>query len=244
MYKGLTGSTLKWIAMITMFIDHVAATILVRHMLMYGATIEVYTVYDVMRNIGRVAFPIYCFLLVEGFLYTKNVYRYMGRMAVFLVLTEIPFDLAFAAKLSSWGYQSVMWTLLIGLITMWGCSLIEKKWPENYLIQWIGFALCLAAGMFLAYLLKTDYSYKGVIAIMAMYFFRKERKLQLLAGAVTFLCWKDPELCALLAFPLLYFYNGQRGMKMKYFFYAFYPAHLLILYLIAVILGNQFISVI
>lgn len=240
LYKGLTGSTLKWIAIITMFIDHLAAAILVRIILYYGNTEELYAIYRMMRTVGRVAFPIFCFLLVEGFMHTRNVGKYIGRMAAFVILTEIPYDLTFSARILTWEDQSVMLTLLIGLLTMWGCSLIEKRWKENYLGQWIGFAICLGLGMWLAYLLKTDYAHKGILSIMAMYFFRKEKNLQVLAGALSF-CW---EPWALLAFPLIYLYNGQRGMKMKYFFYAFYPAHLLLFYLIAMMMGMHFIPVI
>lgn len=240
MIKGLTGSTLKWIAMITMLIDHVAATILVRHMLGNGATMEVYTVYEVMRNIGRVAFPIYCFLLVEGFLYTKNVYRYIGRMCLFVLIAELPFNMAFSGEFLYLNYQSVMLTLLIGLLTMLVCRKWEEKWLDNELLQLIGILVCTAAGMALAYVLKTDYAHKGVFSIMAFYCFRREKNVKLLAGALSF--WWEP--WALLAFPLLYFYNGQRGMKMKYFFYAFYPLHLMLLYLVAVILGNHSIPVV
>lgn len=238
--KGLTGSTLKWIAIVTMFIDHVAATILIRVILSTGYSEVLFKTYKMMRIIGRIAFPIFCFLLVEGFLRTRNVYKYIGRMAVFVILTEIPYDLAFSASILTWKDQSVMLTLLIGLLTMWGCSLIEKKWSENYIGQWLGYAICLAVGMGLAYLLKTDYAYKGVLSIMSMYFFRREKNLQVLAGVLTFL-W---EPWSLLAFPLIYLYNGQRGMQMKYFFYAFYPLHLLLFYLIAMMMGMHFIPVI
>ncbi|MBP3351699.1 MAG: conjugal transfer protein TraX [Lachnospiraceae bacterium] len=240
LYKGITGSTLKWIAIGTMFIDHLAAAILVRIIIFYGNSEELYTVYRVMRTIGRVAFPIFCFLLVEGFMRTRNIGKYIGRMALFVILAEIPYDLVFLARTPAWEDQSVMLTLLIGLLAMWGCSLIEKKWPENHIVQWVGFVICLGLGMWLAYLLKTDYAHKGILSIMAMYFFRKDRNMQILAGGITF-CW---EPWALLAFPLIYLYNGQRGMKMKYFFYAFYPLHLLLFYAIAFILGIHFIPVI
>lgn len=238
--KGLNGSTLKWIAIITMFIDHVAAAILVRIILSFGYSDGLFMVYEIMRTIGRVAFPIFCFLLVEGFVRTRNVYKYIGRVALFVLLAEIPYDLAFSACMLTWKNQSVMLTLLIGLLAMWGCSLIEKLLPENYIGQWIGFVLCTAVGMWLAYMLNTDYAHKGVLSIMAMYYFRKDRNLQVLAGGISFY-W---EPWALLAYPLIYLYNGQRGMKMKYFFYAFYPVHLLLLYAIAFILGMHFIPVI
>lgn len=238
--KGLSGSTLKWIAIIAMLIDHVAATILIRRILVYGYTEEWYNVYEVMRAIGRVAFPIFCFLLVEGVVYTHNVYRYLSRMTLFAVLTEIPFDLAFSGKIWYGEYQSVMLTLLIGLAAMLGCHLAEQKWKENYLLQYVVFGICLFIAMELAYLLKTDYAYKGVFSIMVFYFFRNERKLQLLAGAFTFI-W---EPWALAAFPLLMVYNGQRGRRMKYFFYAFYPLHLMVLYFICYLLGTHRVPVI
>lgn len=240
MFKGLTGSTLKWIAIITMIIDHVAATILVREILCHGWREEVYFVYEVMRTIGRVAFPIFCFLLVEGFTYTKNIYRYIARMLLFVFVAELPFDLAFSATVAAWQHQSVILTLLIGLLTMLLCQKWEELWKGDEIIRWLGILLCVTIGMALAYVLKTDYAHKGVLSIMAFYCFRKEKVLKLVAGALTF-CW---EPWALLAFPLLWMYNGQRGMKMKYFFYIFYPAHLLLLYLIAVILGNQLVPVI
>ena len=82
-----------------------------------------------MRTIGRVAFPIFCFLLVEGFMRTRNIGKYIGRMALFVILAEIPYDLVFLALTPAREDQSVMLTLLICLLAMLGCSLIEKKWP-------------------------------------------------------------------------------------------------------------------
>ncbi len=235
--KGFSGSTLKWIAIITMLIDHVGAAILTRILLNYPIAPWgimnpqqyeiVYNIMSTTRNIGRIAFPIFCFLLVEGFLRTRNVYKYMLRLSIFVVVAEIPFDLAFSARWMDWGYQSVMLTMLIGLVAMWGSSLVEQKYPDKKWLHYIGFGICLAMGMLLAYACKTDYAEKGVLSIMVMYFFRKDRNLQLLAGAASF-WW---ELEAVLAFPLIKLYNGKRGMKMKYFFYLFYPLHLLVIYL-------------
>ncbi len=248
--KGFTGSTLKWIAIITMLIDHIGATVLTRMLLNYPITPwgimtpEEYSVlYDVMRisrTIGRVAFPIFCFLLVEGFLRTRNVYKYILRMAIFVVIAEVPFDLAFAATPIYWEYQSVMLTMLIGLWAMWGSNQIEKRFPDSKILQYAGFGVCLVLGMVLAYVCKTDYAQKGVFSIMLMYFFRKNRYMQLIAGAISF-CW---EAEAVVAFPLIMLYNGQRGMKMKYFFYLFYPVHLVILYLLCMWMNMHQIPVV
>lgn len=248
--EGFTGSTLKWIAIITMFIDHVGAAILTRMLLYYpyvpGLSTSddnyavLYWVMRATRIIGRLAFPIFCFLLVEGFQRTRNVYQYMLRMALFAIVSEIPFDLAFSGKVMNWGNQNVMVTLLIGMLTMWGCSIVEKRFAQNKPLWIAGSAVCVTLGMVLAHLLQTDYGEKGIVCIMVLYFFRKQKLLQTLAGALSFM-WEAP---AMLAFPIIHFYNGQRGMKMKYFFYLFYPVHLLLVYFICALLGIEWISAI
>ena len=104
---GLSGSTLKLIAIVTMLIDHVGAALVYRMMLAYidrgGAeNTSVYgrmlIIYWVMRMIGRIAFPIFCFLMVEGFQKTHNKWKYAMRLGGFALLSEIPFDLAFNSR--------------------------------------------------------------------------------------------------------------------------------------------------
>ena len=115
---GLTGSTLKLIAIVTMFIDHVGAAIVARILLQYRADIPVitaicgvmdyhtlYVVYMTLRTIGRIAFPIFCFLLVEGFLHTRDSRKYAMRLGIFALVSEIPFDLAFSSALLEFEYQ-------------------------------------------------------------------------------------------------------------------------------------------
>lgn len=236
--KGINGSTLKIIAIVTMLIDHVGAVI-VERMILKGVTIgnmslnELYVFDQILRNIGRIGFPLFCFLLVEGFIHTSNWKKYALRLGTFALLSEIPFDLAFAGKLFFPKYQNVFFTLLIGFLTMAVYRLIEEKCQQKWLLQ-IFLKLCaIGAGMGVAYFLKTDYEYYGVISIMVLYAFRSYRPTQLVFGAASFL-WEIP---APAAFLPVFFYNGQRGLKLKYLFYAFYPVHLLILYYIAVILG-------
>ena len=251
--KGLTGSTLKWIAIVTMLIDHVGAAVLTRMLLVYlqnpgeigwikdnDTYVVVYYAMQCMRMIGRLAFPIFCFLLVEGFQRTQSIPKYALRMAGFALITEVPFDLAFSAQVVYWGYQNVMLTLLVGLLTMWGCREIEKRYSHKKVLLGIGYTVCVAAGMLWAQLMHTDYSWKGVACIMVLYFFRKDRLIQCIAGAISF-SW---EATAILSFFPLFKYNGQRGMKMKYFFYLFYPLHLLILYGVCVLFGIEWMSVV
>lgn len=263
---GITGSTLKWIAIITMLIDHIGASILTKQLLYMQRTPQAFggvtpefveqfngllQIMQISRKIGRIAFPIFCFLLVEGFLRTKNLKKYMLRMALFAILTEVPFDLIFTGTPMYWGYQNVMVTLFIGLLTMWGCKVVVgrvlealgksekgKAWMLPVIILIYG--AYTVGGALVADLVQCDYGGKGIVPIMVIYFLRFYKPAQMVGGAVSFY-W---ELPAPLAFLPIWLYNGERGMKMKYFFYLFYPVHLLILYLICVVMGLGNISVI
>lgn len=101
----LSGTTLKWIAVISMLIDH-TAEVLINHNAALTDPIWA-QIYVLMRGIGRIAFPIYAFLLVEGFLHTRDVKKYLARMLTFAVVSEIPFDLAVFHTPFYWGYQNV-----------------------------------------------------------------------------------------------------------------------------------------
>ena len=144
----LTGYHLKMIALITMLVDHIAAVVIWRvYIASYRITASmqvsenfgdkiivwvaenqdfVYMIYEVMRYIGRMAFPIYCFLLVEGFLYTRSVAKYAGRLALFALISEIPFDLALTGEWWTLEYSNVFFTLVLGLLAIWSMSYVEK----------------------------------------------------------------------------------------------------------------------
>lgn len=237
---GMSGSTLKIIAMATMLIDHIGAAVLLRYILdmpnhaffSMDRYNQLVMLYRVMRGIGRIAFPIYCFLLVEGFQRTRNLKRYILRLAIFAVITEVPFDLCFTSQVFSLGYQSVMLTLLVGVITMWGVSLLEKHVKSRPLLI-LGGAAVIALGAGAAKLMNTDYDYKGIMCIMVLYVLRRVKWMQIAGGCLAFL-W---EIWAPIAFIPVAFYNGKRGLRLKYVFYLFYPLHLLILYLICVYMG-------
>lgn len=227
--SGISGSTLKIIALVTMLIDHVAATVLARIILVNGYDEGLYNCYTVMRKIGRVAFPIFIFLMIEGFGKTHSKEKYVLRMALFAVISEIPFDLAFSAKMLEFSYQNIFFTLVIGMLTIWGLEVISQK-AWNVWIQLGLYLVVFVAGMQMAEVLHTDYGAKGIMCIVAIYLFRWNKMTQIVAGSVAFL-W---ELPAPLAFVPIAFYNGKRGLALKYVFYVFYPLHLIILYLICV----------
>lgn len=139
--KGLSGSTLKLIAIITMLIDHIGAAVIARLLIAGQGSEMLYKIYYAMRAVGRVAFPIFCFLLVEGFFYTGSRKKYALRLFGFALLSEIPFDLAFSGKILEFGYQNVFFTLLIGLLTIMLFDAVVKKQ------EWIRFCAvrCLSS---------------------------------------------------------------------------------------------------
>ena len=237
---GISNSTLKLIAMIAMVVDHIGAVILepiIIQSYRHGGVIggDLLQVNNLMRLfIGRMAFPIFCFLLVEGFTRTRNVWKYAGRLLIFAVISEIPFDLALRHKVFDTDYQNVFFTLFFGFLVMVLADFAAKMSRGTILAALLSLP-ALALGMYLAKLLRTDYAAYGVLCIFVLYFFRKNRKLQILAGTIAFLVGdiiingSTSELLAPLGFIAVACYNGERGLRMKYVFYVFYPLHLLLL---------------
>ncbi len=226
----MNGYILKMIAIITMFIDHMAAVLLPPDS----------TVYWICRSIGRLAFPIFCFLLVEGFKHTKNTKKYLVRLGIFALISEIPFDLAFSERTVQNGFllhQNVFFTLFMGLVVIYFMSIIHNKFAKNLFLDILFNGLAVIAGCALANFLNTDYKYMGVLLIIVFYVFRGN-KIFLAVGVVlaNLLFGLGIQLLAALSILFIWFYNGQRGPQgNKYIFYVFYPAHILFLYLISLL---------
>ncbi len=235
--RGLTGTALKLIAVVTMFLDHIGAAILESTAIWVilddaaettidyffnSSALEVIRNADViLRAIGRVSFPIFCFLLVEGFLHTKNLRKYFLRLGVFALLSEVPFDLAFAEYWYDPYAQNIFFTLLLGLLAMTCLSRFGDRSLPGLLLA-LG---CIGLGE----LFRVDYGGVGVALIVLLYLLRDRKVLQTVAGCVA-LSW---EVTAPLAFIPIRLYNGERGRSLpKYFFYAFYPLHILLLCLV------------
>lgn len=274
--KGfLSGAVLKNIAIVTMFIDHFAASIfesMLKIMFVddgYGNIIDLngallkeqimktapwfwmdwmgdpqtlLTVDLILRKIGRIAFPIFCFFLIEGFKHTRSKLKYAIRLGIFALVSEIPFDMALMGNTFEFIHQNVFFTLLIALLGMWALSEIEKKFtdPATGKIKWYG-RLALAATTIAACLislwLRTDYELVGVAFILIMYFFRHNIIAENVAGGIAFCAVTSEIPTAQLGLAACTFYNGKRGRQNKFFFYIFYPAHLLLLALFRMYLG-------
>lgn len=239
---------IKTIAMGSMLIDHIGAVVLRRMLTQQKSVLtEAGTYqswdqcYHILRNIGRLAFPLYCFLLVQGFFYTRSRIRYTIQMFLFAILSEIPFDLAFnyssysknegfIANMSSlWRSNNVFWTLGIGLV----CLGMMEHCVEN------SQKLCIAVvGMGLAeYVFHTDYGAVGVSVILVYYFYSRNPLMATTIGVflLAFFSSKS-EWYALLNIFVIGAYNGTYGIankKIKYLFYGFYPLHLLLLVFLA-----------
>lgn len=243
--KGVTGSTLKLIAIIAMFIDHTGAVILERMLFAGGEPSmqsvmdnwNLYMVYMVLRMIGRLGFPVFCFLLIEGFKYTRNVKKYAGRLFLFALISEVPFDLGFVGQPIFWKYQNVFFTLFIGLLVMIGLRIIQEKQAWNKVLRAILCLLVLAAGMVSAEFLHTDYGSFGVLTIAVMYMLRYRKTLEAGAGCAVLTAMSLMEATSFFVLIPISRYNGQRGWNIKWLFYAFYPVHILLLYLLACALG-------
>ncbi len=236
---GLSGMALKVIAMLTMLIDHVGYVLFPMQL--------------VFRYIGRIAFPLYCFLLVEGFFHTRNRGNYIARMALFAILSEVPFNLAFHRTVIYRAGTNVFFTLLIGLLVMYICQMIYQRTKDHT----FGAIVCFT-GMLAANAISCDYSYMGVLMIYIFYIgwegtrygTKKDRintkMLMILMEALVIILYPGSiENYALIALVLIWLYSGkktgalwkrwqlQRGEAfIKYFFYAFYPLHLMVLYVL------------
>jgi hypothetical protein len=241
----LSGSWLKVIAMVSMLMDHVAMVILRYDPVFTEPLITMgrhsITWYYLLRCVGRLAFPIFCFLLVEGFQHTHDRRKYGRNLLVFALISEIPFNLTHGGHLYGWS-QNVFFTLFLGFLAL----SVVRRWEEDRLVlpQSTIYAehnrrmiLCLLALIVAGYLLRCDYGNCGISFILLLYVLRRNEILRAAIGS----CFLGARWIAGLAFIPIAFYNGRRGFIQgsfgKYLFYLFYPLHLLALYFIKVALG-------
>lgn len=232
-YQVLSGSALKAIAVVSMLIDHVTAHLLEADPQMTTVLFDAGTIhvswYFILRTIGRLAFPIFCFLLVEGFVYTHDRVRYGCNLLAFALISEVPFDLARTLTFFDITYQNVFWTLLLGFLGMYAYEELSNR-PALQATCVIGLAL-VSMG------LLCDYGPRGYALILILYWLRNNAIAKTTLGScMTLATWR-----AGLAFIPINLYNGQRGFihnsVLKYAFYAFYPVHLFILWQMRLQLG-------
>ncbi|MGI6793772.1 TraX family protein [Bacteroides sp. KG68] len=211
----LSGSALKVIAILSMVIDHCAC------FLMNESTMA----YEVMRCVGRIAFPVFAFLIAEGFAHTRNRNRYFGLLLGFAIVSEIPWYLLNGAD----GTHNVMFTLALGVVALASFEILKKDGT-----------LCICTILLIAWFATwsgVDYEWRGVLMIVIFYLFDKNTSL---SGRMTQLLCAFPLMMhygiigAMHACIVIFFYDGTRGFirgsMAKYGVYAFYPMHLLVIY--------------
>lgn len=235
----VTSFVLHILAMIFMLCDHMWATVIPGN--------------EWLTCVGRIAFPIFAFLTVEGYFHTKNMKKYVLRLLIFAVVSELPFNLMTGGGLIYPFHQNVLWTFLIGIglirLIEWARSQLRKVW------RWLLVALGVLFGCAVALVGMTDYMHFGVLTVLVFYLFRGRRwwcylgqliglaviNLELMGGLVyPFELfgreWLLPQQAfALLALIPIWLYRGRQGLynkTIKYIYYAFYPAHILILALL------------
>lgn len=230
----LTAAVLHIIAMTLMLMDHLWATLLPAR--------------EWLTCAGRVAFPIFAFMAVEGYFHTTSFKKYILRMLLFAVLSEIPFDLMYGG---TWFYpvhQNVLWTFLLGLLGVWLMEQVRKKGKTwMYLLVCV---LVVPAGLVLGTLCMVDYYGVGVLTVFVFYFLHG-RKWWCFLGQLAALYWLNVELLGGLMYPVqlfgmefelcqqglallalipIWLYRGRQGYHSKpfqYLCYAFYPVHML-----------------
>ncbi len=230
-YQIFDGTVLKIIAMISMVFDHVG------DMFFPGVTW--------LRMIGRLAMPIFSFCIAEGFAHTHDRKKYLCRMGIFALISEIPFDLAFEGKVG-FTHQNIMLTFLLAIVALMLFDRIRgeknaesKKRSVGKMVLGVLVVATVAAA---SILLRADYTAFAVIAVFLFYVLRLKHPLIRSGVGVAFLALTRTMgyYCATgFSFIPLALYNGKKGKGLKWLFYVFYPGHLILLTAIKIILGSK-----
>ncbi len=226
-FRILSGSLLKTIALVAMIIDHIAAVFFRdSNIILLNIANHKLSLYARMRLIGRIAFPVYSFLLVEGFIHTRDRKKYGYRLFIFALISEIPWNLMHNNSLF-YNKQNVFFTLLLGYL---GLCRIEKLEQTEYKDRNSVYLLLLL--LLCSFIANADYGCTGFAFILFLYICRFNRLLQAVIGS----CILPSKWKAGLAFIPIALYNGKRGYinnrAKELLFYAVYPVHLLLLWLI------------
>ena len=220
----LNGAQLKAIAIISMLIDHINKALIYPNLTSSQGGLT--TVSNVFDKIGRIAFPLFCFLLVEGFFKTRSRKKYLINLLVFGVISEVPFDMFTTSSYFNKNWNNVMFALALVLVTIWIIDVLKVKMQNKKKVYWYLVSFAIVAVMStVSMLLALDYEHH---AILIGYFFYLFHDAQLLSIPFAYASiYTEP--WSLLGFGLTLTYNGERGKQSKMLGYWFYPVHLLIL---------------
>ncbi len=214
-FKVLDNTVLKLIAVSIMLFNHIG-------LIFYDGV-------SLFVKIGEIGFPLFAFCISEGFYYTRDRKKYLRNLFIFALITEIIFDYAFYEDIN-WLHQNVLFTFSLSVLFL---MIYEKINNSNKNTSTKTALLFLVFIIFLLISTITfgDHNTYGLILIYIFYVFRDKPVIKyILSAIILFISYKYK--FALLSIPIMMMYNGKKGFNLKYFFYTFYPLHLLILIIV------------
>lgn len=224
------GAQLKYMAFLSMLLDHVNNSMITPYLDGKGLLLHVSNVLSIL---GRVAFPLFMFFLVEGFFKTRSRKKYLINLLIFAILSEVPFDLFTSRELFNKNWNNMMFTLALSLATIWIVDEMKGRLAKKSKALWYGASVLVVAVMCaVAMFFSLDYDYHAIIVAYLFYLFYEKPLYGAALGYLSII----KELYSVLGFAATLTYNGERGKQYKWLNYAFYPAHLLILGLLRVAL--------
>ena len=231
-FQFLSGAELKLIAIISMLADHVNKALIYPYLESnHGFLAFISDVFDI---IGRIAFPLFCFMLVEGYFKTRNRKKYLLNLLLFGVISEVPFDMFTTASFFNMNWNNVMFTLALVLVTVWIIDTLKEKMQKRSKALWyLGSLLIVLVMCIVSMSLSLAYEHHAIFIGYFFYLFHDMPVFAIPFGYASM--FKEP--WALLGFGLTLTYNGERGKQHKMLYYWFYPVHLLILGLLRLYLG-------
>ncbi len=225
-----SGAKLKYIDFLSMFMDHVNKALI--YPLLSGEGILQY-ISDAFEILGRIAFPLFAFFLVEGFFKTGNRKKYLFSLVFFGIISEIPFDMFQSRVFFEPNSNNVMFTLALMLITIWSIDVLKVKMQKlpKYIWYLVSFVI-VGVMCIISMITGMDYEYHAIMIGYFFYIFYDKPVFAIFSGYLAIF----KELWSLSGFGLILTYNGKRGKQNKLLNYCFYPVHLLILGILRMIL--------
>ena len=232
MKKCLSNFDLKLIAIITMTIDHIG--------IVFGTPF-----YNFLRAVGRLSFPIFAFLLTEGYVHTKSFSKYFLRLLVLALFSEVIYDYVFFGSFIYIGANNIFFTLALGLLTLFlldkSKGLINRYFKDKvdlFIILPITYLLIIVIMGLMGEFLNFSYGMLGILVISFFYLFKDNFPLVvILVTLSTLILGEGMQYFSLFSLILIYFYNKKLGKKCKLFFYLYYPLHILVLGFIKMLMG-------
>lgn len=220
-FQVFNGAQLKYLAFASMLIDHVNNALVTPMLNGEGFLLHLSNLFSIL---GRIAFPLFVFFIVEGFFKTRSRKRYLTTLLIFGVISEVPFDMFTSKTFFDPYWNNMMFTLALCLVTIWLIDSLKEKLANRVIWYVVSIILVILFGL-LAMGLSLDYDYHAILVAYLFYIFYDKPLLGAGLGYLSII----KEVYSFLGFAMTLTYNGQRGKQYKWLNYAFYSVHILIL---------------